>query len=102
LAKYTLAHNAGHDDVLLAMLKAVKVLNQPAAAVAVLKEVVDAAESVDTARLHKEALAAIEDLKQKGPAYKRNASWWASSARARSPAAVSPPWPARSSSALPA
>jgi hypothetical protein len=77
MAKYTLARNATHDDVLLAMLKAsIKARNQPATTVAVLKEVVEAAETVDTARIHKEALAAIEELKQKGPAYKRNVSWW--------------------------
>jgi hypothetical protein len=77
MAKYTLARNATHDDVLLAMLKAsIKARNQPAKTVAVLKEVVEAAETVDTARIHKEALAAIEELKQKGPAYKRNVSWW--------------------------
>jgi hypothetical protein len=77
MAKYTLARNAAHDDVLLAMLKAsIKARNQPPTTVAVLKEVVDAAETVDTTSIHKEALAAIEELKRKGPAYKRNVSWW--------------------------
>ena len=76
MAKYTLARNATHD-VLLAMLKAsIKARNQPATTVAVLREVVEAAESVDTAALHKAALASIEELKRKGPAYKRNVSWW--------------------------
>ncbi len=77
MAKYTLARNAAHDDVLLAMLKAsVKAHNQPATTVAVLKDVVEAAETVDTAAIHKEALASIAELNRKGPAYKRNASWW--------------------------
>jgi hypothetical protein len=77
MAKYTLARNATHDEVLLSMLKAsIKARNQPATTVAVLKEVVDAAESVDTAALHKAALASIEELKRNGPAYKRNVSWW--------------------------
>jgi hypothetical protein len=77
MAKYTLARNAAHDDVLLAMLKAsIKAHDQPATTVAVLKEVVEAAETVDTAAIHKEALASIEELRRKGPAYKRNASWW--------------------------
>jgi hypothetical protein len=77
MAKYTLARNATHDEVLLAMLKAsVKARNQPATTVAVLKEVVEAAETVDTTSLHKKALAAIDELKRKGPAYKRNVSWW--------------------------
>jgi hypothetical protein len=77
MAKYTLARNATHDEALLAMLKAsIKAPNQPEPTVAVLKEVVEAAETVDTASIHKEALAAIEELKRKGPAYKRNVSWW--------------------------
>lgn len=77
MAKYTLARNATHDDALRAMLKAsIKAPNQPATTVAVLKEVVDAAETVDTTGIHKEALAAIEELKRKGPAYKRDVSWW--------------------------
>jgi len=77
MAKYTLARNATHDEVLLAMLKAsIKARNQPATTVAVIKEVVDAAETVDTTGIHKEALAAIEELKRKGAAYKRNVSWW--------------------------
>jgi hypothetical protein len=77
MAKYTLARNATHDEVLLTMLKAsIKARNQPASTVAVLKDVVEAAETVDTTSIHKEALAAIEELKRKGPAYKRNVSWW--------------------------
>jgi hypothetical protein len=77
MAKYTLARNATHDEALLAMLKAsIKARNQPAQTVAVLKEVVEAAQTVDTISIHKEALAAIEELKRKGPAYKRNVSWW--------------------------
>ena len=77
MAKYTLARNATHDEALLAMLKAsIKARNQPATTMAVLKEVVEAAQTVDTASIHKEALASIEELKRKGPAYKRNVSWW--------------------------
>lgn len=77
MAKYTLARNAIHDEGLLAMLKAsIRARNQPARTVAVLKEVVEAAQTVDTTSIHKEALAAIEELKRKGPAYKRNVSWW--------------------------
>lgn len=77
MAKYTLARNASHDEVLLGMLKAsIKARHQPEATVAALKEIVEAAETVDTAKIHKDALAAVEELKQKGPAYKRNVSWW--------------------------
>jgi hypothetical protein len=77
MAKYTLARNATHDAALLDMLKAsLKARGQPEVTVAALNEIVEAAESVDTMKLHKDALAAIEELKQKGPAYKRNVSWW--------------------------
>jgi hypothetical protein len=77
MAKYTLARNATHDDVLLAMLKSsIKARGQREVTVAALKEIVNAAETVDTTKIHKEALAAVEELKQKGPAYKRNVSWW--------------------------
>lgn len=77
MAKYTLARNASHDMVLLGMLKAsIKARNQPEVTIAALKEIVDAAETVDTAKIHKDALAALEELRQKGPAYKRNVSWW--------------------------
>ena len=77
MAKYTLARNATRDPKLLAMLKASrKARNQPEATAAVLKEVIEAAETVDTAAIRKEALAAIAELQRKGPAYKRNVSWW--------------------------
>jgi hypothetical protein len=77
MAKYTLARNAAHDEVLLGMLKAsIKARNQPPSTVAVLTEIVEAAETVDTGKIRKDALAALEELKQKGPAYKRNVSWW--------------------------
>jgi hypothetical protein len=77
MAKYTLARNATHDRTLLDMLKAtIKAPNQPKATVAVLKEVVNAAEAVDTTEIHKEALASIAELQRKGPAYKRSVSWW--------------------------
>jgi len=42
----------------------------------VLAQVIDAAETVETAKLRKEAFAAIEELRRKGPAYRRNVSWW--------------------------
>jgi hypothetical protein len=77
MAKYTLARNATHDEVLLDMLRAsIKAPNQPKATVAVLRQVVDAAEAVDTTEIHNEALASIAALQRTGPAYKRNVSWW--------------------------
>jgi hypothetical protein len=42
----------------------------------VLNEVIEAAESVETTRLRKDALASIEELKRKGPGYKRDISTW--------------------------
>ena len=77
LAKYTLASNATHDQTLLAILKgASKARNQSPLAVTALNEVVDAAETVNTARIRKAALAAMDELRSKGPAYKRAVSWW--------------------------
>ncbi len=75
MAKYTLASNAARDPKLLGMLKSVakdysKDVKKD------LDEVIVAAETVDLARLHKQALAAIEELKRKGPGYKRDVSLW--------------------------
>ena len=75
MAKYTLASNASRDPELLATLRAARE-RSPKETVKVLTEVIDAAETVDTAKLRKEAFAAIEELRKKGPAYKRNVSWW--------------------------
>ena len=75
MAKYTLASNAARDAKLLGMLKSVA-KDYPKELKANLDEVIEAAETVDLARLHKEALASIEELKRKGPAYKRDVSLW--------------------------
>jgi len=77
MAKFSLASNAMHDQKLLDMLKSTrKARGQPKEIVTQLDDVIDAAESVDIARIRKEALAAIEEVKAKGPAYKHNASLW--------------------------
>ncbi len=77
MAKFTLAMNATHSFDLLATLKsASKARNQPEKTVAALNEVTDAAETVEIARIRRQAIAAIEELRRKGPAYKRSASWW--------------------------
>jgi hypothetical protein len=74
-AKFTLASNAVRDLHLLAMLKrAVK--GQPDDVAKVLNDVIDTAENVDTARMRKESLAAIDEIKQKGPNSKRELSGW--------------------------
>jgi hypothetical protein len=75
MAKYTLASNATRDPALLTMLKRAS-KNQPKNTTVVLNEVIEAAETMETTRLRKDALAALEELKRKGPAYKREVSTW--------------------------
>jgi hypothetical protein len=77
MAKYSLANNAIRDQRLLTMLKnSSKARNQPKKTVAALKEIVEAAEIADTARIRTQAIVAVDGLKAKGPAYKRAVSWW--------------------------
>jgi hypothetical protein len=75
MAKYTLASNASRDPELLTMLREARERSSKENA-KVLTQVIDAAETVETAKLRKEAFAAIEELRKKGSAYKRNVSWW--------------------------
>jgi hypothetical protein len=75
MAKYTLATNAAHDAELLAMLKR-GLDRQPEDVQPILKEVIEAAETMEIAHIRKTALASIEDLKRKGPGYKRDISTW--------------------------
>ena len=75
MAKYTLAANAARDPKLLAMLKSVA-KHYPKDMKANLDEVIVAAETVDFARLRKNALASIDELKRKGPGSKRDISFW--------------------------
>src|SRR5260370_39780651 len=63
------------DPGLLEMLKS-ELGHQPKEVVAVLKEVIEAADTADVGRIRKEALAAVEELKRKGPGYKRDISFW--------------------------
>jgi hypothetical protein len=74
-AKFTLASNAVRDLHLLAMLKRA-VSGQPEDIAKILNDVIETAEDVDTARMRKESLAAIEELKQKGPNSKRELAGW--------------------------
>lgn len=77
MAKYTLATNAARDGDLLKILRwQLKQLNAENEAKPILAEVIEAAEIVDTVKLRKMALAAIEDRKIKGPGYKQNISTW--------------------------
>jgi hypothetical protein len=59
------------DLNLLAMLKW-SVKSQPKETAKVLNEVIETAEDVDTGHMRKESLAAIDELKQKGPNSKRD------------------------------
>ena len=75
MAKFTLASNAARNPDLLAMLKrAAK--HQRKDIRPILNDVIDAAETVDIARLRRDALASLEDLKRKGPGFKRDVSFW--------------------------
>lgn len=75
MAKYTLATNASRDTKLLFMLKA-SAKQQPKKVAPVLTEVIEAAEMVETAKIRKEALAALDELKRKGPGSRRDAALW--------------------------
>jgi hypothetical protein len=74
-AKFTLASNAVRDLHLLSMLKHA-VDGQPEETAKILNDVIETAETVDTARMRKESLAAIEELKQRGPNSKREMTTW--------------------------
>jgi hypothetical protein len=77
MAKYTLAMNAARDPDLLAALKHVRDgKHQNKETAAILGEIIEAAETADAGHLRKDALVAIEQLKMKGPAYKREMSTW--------------------------
>ncbi len=74
-AKFTLASNAVRDSDLLAMLKWAD-KGQPKEVKVVLDDVIETAETVDTVHMRQESLAAIEELKTKGPNSKRELSGW--------------------------
>jgi hypothetical protein len=81
MAKFTLASNAARDAELLGLLKRLQEV-QPEPVKPLLAEVIEAAELVDTARLGKEALAALEELKKKGPGSTRDLMAWGSASEA--------------------
>jgi len=77
MAKLSLATNASRDKELLDTLKGA--MNREREAMetrVVLQEVIDAAETFEFARVRKDAMAAIDQLKAKGPASSRNTQWW--------------------------
>jgi hypothetical protein len=74
-AKFSLAHNGSRDAELLTALKE----SRPHASKTELKhldEVIFAAETAEIGKLKTDAAAAINELRMKGPAYKRKISWW--------------------------
>ncbi|MGE0565977.1 MAG: hypothetical protein AB7O50_15850 [Pseudolabrys sp.] len=78
MAKYTLAVNASRDPALLDQLRVVRraKAKHDSDSTKPLDEVIAAAETADTGKLRKDQLAAIEQLKMKGPGYKRDLSTW--------------------------
>jgi len=75
MAKWTLANNAQQNKDLLDHLKAEQ-KRRPKAVAVQLAEVVEAAETYETSQIRKNALAAIEELKRKGPESARKMSYW--------------------------
>jgi hypothetical protein len=79
-AKYTLANNAArYPDVLKALREMGPV--QDKAVKPVLAEVIHAAETVQTAAIRKQQLAALEKLKTKGAGYQRDMKLWGHAAQ---------------------
>jgi len=77
MARFTLASNAARDADLLGVLKSLQT-RQPKKVKPILAEVIEAAELSDTARLGKDALAALDELKRKGPGSTRDLLTWGS------------------------
>lgn len=75
MTKMTLAANAAHDLHLLRLLKRLR-LRQATEIQPIVKEIVEAAETADTARIKKELVAAVDDLRKKGPGTKRDIAAW--------------------------
>ncbi|MGI9404697.1 MAG: hypothetical protein ACR2OF_09365 [Hyphomicrobium sp.] len=75
MIKWTLAQNASRDHDLLQYLKN-SLAHQPEKVALPLGEVIEASETFEMTQLRTEALAAIEELKVKGPQSSRNFAWW--------------------------
>jgi len=73
MAKYTLVTNASRNHDLLMMLKRAS-SHQSKDVTPILNEVIEAADTMETSGIRREALAAIEQLKQRGPSSWRNLS----------------------------
>jgi len=75
MTKYTLAINATRDQALLTSLRRAA-RHQSKETQIVLNEVIDSAENADTVKIRKEQLAAIEELKRRGPGFRRELTGW--------------------------
>jgi hypothetical protein len=102
MAKLSLATNASRDKELLDTLKGAMNRDSIETRV-VLQEVIDAAETFEFARVRKDAMAAIDQLKAKGPASSRSTHGgaWRAKPCWRSAASSPAPWDS-SRSAYPA
>lgn len=77
MAKYTLASNSARNPDILALVKRTAPQQTPDNA-KIVKQITDAADTMQLTALRKEALGAIEDLKRKGPNSKRDIKNWGS------------------------
>lgn len=77
MTKWTLANNASRDTDLLKHMKDQAATVRDKLVVTTLKDIIEAVETSDTARIRKEAVASIDELRAKGPLKNRNMSWWA-------------------------
>jgi hypothetical protein len=74
-AKYSIAANASRDQAVLAAVRDVRGrVDQQT--LPLLDEAIFAAETSETGALRQQAAAAIEELRTKGPASRRNVAWW--------------------------
>jgi hypothetical protein len=76
MAKWTLASNATRDKDLLDALKAEMNAQEQEKVRIALREVILAAETFETAKIRKEAVASIDELKVRGPESNRTFAWW--------------------------
>lgn len=76
MAKWTLASNATRDKELLDTLKGQMNVQASEVARIHLREVILAAETFETAKIRRDAVAAIDQLKARGPESARNYAWW--------------------------
>jgi hypothetical protein len=75
MAKWTLANNALQSKELLDHLKTEQA-RRPKPVAVQLGDVIEAAETYETSKIRKEAAAAIEELKRKGPESARKMTYW--------------------------